>query len=156
MGSPGPRGPESREVKELRPSSVRHGLAAVQVAIACLVTLRLHEVQPFNQPLQRLEILQAVDILRAYLAASCCHGSHCGNFEFRAQLRPSSRVSLVSLVSLAQISCPTLLAASSSSFSRAVKEPLAVASAFVLPISPVKDPHKREVFVERWPVQPKW
>ncbi len=36
------------------------------------------------------------------------------------------------------------------------KEPLAVASAFVLPISPVKDPHKREVFVERWPVQPKW
>ena len=81
MGSPGPRGPESREVKELRPSSVRHGLAAVQVAIACLVTLR-----------------------------------------------------------------PFLL----------FKEPLAVASAFVLPISPVKDPHRREVFVERWPVQPKW
>ena len=45
-----------------------------QVAIACLVSLRPHEVQPFDQALQCLEILQAVDVLRAYLAASCGHG----------------------------------------------------------------------------------
>ena len=77
-----------------------------QVAIARPVTLRPHEVQPFDQTLQRLEILQAVDVCRAYLAASCGHGSHCGNFEFRAQLRPPS---LGSLASLAQISCRTLL-----------------------------------------------
>ena len=77
-----------------------------QVAIACLVTLRPHEVQPFDQSLQRLEILQAVDVFRAYLAASCGHGSHYGNFELRAQLSPTS---LSSLVSLAQISCRTLL-----------------------------------------------
>ena len=84
-------------------------LMSAQVAIACLVTLRPHEVQPFNQPLQCLEILQAVDVFRAYLAASCCHGSHYGNFELRAQPRPAS---LDSLASLAQISCRTLLAAS--------------------------------------------
>ena len=81
-------------------------LMSAQVAIACLVTLRPHEVQPFNQPLQCLEILQAVDVFRAYLAASCGHGSHYGNFELRAQLSPTS---LSSLVSLAQISCRTLL-----------------------------------------------
>ncbi len=85
-------------------------LMSARVAIACLVTLRPHEVQPFNQTLQRLEILQAVDVFRAYLAASCGHGSHYGNFEFRAQLRPPS---LDSLVSLAQISCRTLLGRSS-------------------------------------------
>ena len=81
-----------------------------QVAIACLVTLRPNKVQTFDQTLQRLEILQAVDVLRAYLAASCCHGSHYGNFEFRAQLRLSFPDSLVSL---AQISCRTLLGRSS-------------------------------------------
>ena len=63
-------------------------LMSAQVAIACLVTLRPNEVQPFDQALQRLEILQAVDVFRAYLAASCCHGSHYGNFEPRAQLSP--------------------------------------------------------------------
>ena len=81
-----------------------------QVAIACLVSLRPHEVQPFDQTLQRLEILQAVNVFRAYLAASCCHGSHYGNFEPRAQLGPPS---LDSLASLAQISCRTLLERSS-------------------------------------------
>jgi hypothetical protein len=48
------------------------------------------EVQPFDQALQRLEILQAVDVFRAYLAASCGHGSHYGNFEPGAQLSPPS------------------------------------------------------------------
>jgi hypothetical protein len=42
-----------------------------QVAIACLVSLRPNEVQPFDQTLQRLEILQAVDVFRKYLAAGC-------------------------------------------------------------------------------------
>jgi hypothetical protein len=78
---------------------------SAQVAIACLVTLRPNEVQTFDQTLQRLEILQAVNVFRAYLAASCCHGSRYGNFELRAQLRPPS---LDSLGSLAQISCRTL------------------------------------------------
>ena len=85
-------------------------LISAQVAIACLVTLRPDEVQTFDQTLQRLEILQAVNVFRAYLAASCCHGSHYGNFELRAQLRPPS---LDSLGSLAQISCRTLLGCSS-------------------------------------------
>jgi len=58
----------------------------MQVTIARLVTLRPHEVQPFNQALQRLEILQAVDVFRADLAASCGYGSHYGNLEPRAQL----------------------------------------------------------------------
>ena len=85
-------------------------LILAQVAIACLVSLRPHEVQPFDQTLQRLEILQAVNVFRAFLAASCCHGSHYGNFEPRAQLGPPS---LDSLASLAQISCRTLLGRSS-------------------------------------------
>jgi len=80
-----------------------------QVTIACLFALRPHEVQPFDQTLQRLERLQAVDVFRAYLAASYGHGSHYGNFQLRAQLGPPS---LDSLVSLAHISCQTLLATS--------------------------------------------
>jgi len=79
---------------------------SAQVAIACLVTLSPYEVQPFDQALQRLKILQAVNVFRAYLAASCGHGSHYGNFELRAQLRPAF---LGSLASLAQMSCRTLL-----------------------------------------------
>jgi len=81
-------------------------LMSAQVAIACLVTLSPYEVQPFDQALQRLKILQAVNVFRAYLAASCGHGSHYGNFELRAQLRPAF---LGSLASLAQMSCRTLL-----------------------------------------------
>ncbi len=81
-------------------------IMSVQVAIARLVTLRPNEVQPFDQALQRLKILQAVDVFRADLAASCGHGSHYGNFSSRAQLSPPS---LVSLDSLAQISCRTLM-----------------------------------------------
>ena len=79
-------------------------LMSAQVAIARLVTLRPHEVQPFDQALQRLEILQAVDVFRAYLAASCGHGSHYGNVEPRAQLGLSFPESLDPL---AHISCRT-------------------------------------------------
>jgi hypothetical protein len=74
--------PEKNEPTILIPT-----LMSAQVAIACLVTLRPHAEQPFSQPLKRPERLQAVDVFRAYLAASCCHGSHYANFELRAQLR---------------------------------------------------------------------
>jgi hypothetical protein len=48
------------------------------------------EVQPFDQTLQRLEILQAVDVFRAYLAASCGHGSHYATWSLgRNSVHPS-------------------------------------------------------------------
>ena len=73
-----------------------------QGTIACLVPLRPHEAQTFTETLQRIEILQAVDVFkpwmssgrgclqgvdvfRAYLAASCRHDSHYDNFELKAQ-----------------------------------------------------------------------
>lgn len=46
-------------------------LIHMQVAIACLVSLRPHEVQAFDQPMHRLEPFQAVDVFSAYLAARC-------------------------------------------------------------------------------------
>ena len=95
---------ETEEPKKDQRSLLIPTLMSARVAIACLDTLRPHEVQPFDQALQRLEILQAVDVLGAYLAASCCHGSHYGNFAPRAQLSPHPSDSLGSL---AQMLCRT-------------------------------------------------